>query len=709
MIKTVSDILEQYNPKKGTLETALLRLGITTGADTTTVQYENQVALNTIYENIVWAYRCINYIATNLARLEWKFYQVKGEEKNEVTDDPRLYIFKSPNKYQTPYDFKMESIVRLEMQGEMYWEMDIRNKMLVALYPDWRSEEVEPLVDGRRGITAYRRTLSNGSVSIYPADKVFYLHYINPTNQWRGLSPLRPVRNAAENDLNAVYFNKQFFKQGGRPSGVFTTDEKLTKVEADRLEATVKRKYQSVEQMHELLILWGGLKFNPLNSMNMTDMQFKDLRGMNREEIITAYGLSLEVLGLGEKTYTNVQYYRKLSWTETLIPKNEKIVGLINKSLLPAITGQDDIILEVDYDDVEALKEDRASMMTDYQKAFQMAAVTPNEIREKVLGLDPIDEPEMDVTYLPAMASPIGLEEEEQPAVVSTGTETPIVSTGTETSAVEEVVEEEEEQKTIKNTSDLYVIKKQLSANDRRILWQNRQKVATKWQQILKIEVLSYFKEQHDYINSRLDNYLGKSVMKAGLYDTTYWEKRLKDKSKPLIAAAMGDTAQRILDLTDQTFDVNSPYVRAILGQRVNKLSHFVNETTDKKIKALIEKALQENLEAGIQAQKIAIKEILNEFFEGGYAEHRADLIAQTEAMGAVNGGIMAGIEQSEEFERKMWLTCRDDRVRETHIPMDGVVINYNDMFILPDGQQMEYPQDYNERCVLMATDLPVT
>jgi hypothetical protein len=219
---------------------------------------------------------------------------------------------------------------------------------------------------------------------------------------------------------------------------------------------------------------------------------------------------------------------------------------------------------------------------------------------------------------------------------------------------------------------------------------------------------MEFFEEQYKEINSNLTEYMGKAMIKASVFNTSYWEKRLADKARPLISATMGDAARQILDMTGQSYDPNQPVVRAILGQRVNQFSHFVNETTDKKIKYKIEQALQDNIEGGIAAQRLAVKEVLSEYLLGKAAESRANLIAQTEAMAATNGGIMAGIDQSEEFERKMWLTSRDDRVRETHIPMDGVVVNYNEMFVLPDGQEMEYPQDYNERCVLMATDLPL-
>lgn len=380
--------------------------------------FGDQGAINQLYDNIIWTYRSIGFIASNLATVPWKVYKKTPtksdpDEKIDVTDSPQFEILKKPNRFQTLYDFKFESYARLSLQGELFWELDYRpaiNKIL-GIYADWRSEEVKILPDSEFMIAGYERNI-NGNKITYQRDQIIYLKYFNPYDALRGLSPLRPSRHSSTMELNAIGFNKNFFKQGARPSGVLTTDQKLNTVEEERLREQIRSKYQSLNQMHEIMVLWGGLSFTPLNTMSMTDMQFQQLREMNREEIIAGFGLSLEVLGLGQKTYENVKYYRRLAWTETLIPLNKKFSESLTMFLIPKLIGRNtgEYVIEPDYSKVEALKEDRSQKTKDYSEGFKSGALTPNDIRQDVFGKDPIKMPEMDMTYLPFNVMPMGVE-----------------------------------------------------------------------------------------------------------------------------------------------------------------------------------------------------------------------------------------------------------------------------------------------------------
>jgi HK97 family phage portal protein len=698
-VKVVDQILDQYDPtKQRSLEQAMARLGILTGYDTTTGQFQNQQTLNSIYEKVTWAYRCIGFIASNLAQLPWKFYKVDAKgNKTDVTDRPEFLIFKTPNKEQTPYDFAFESLVRLLMQGEMFWELDIRGSKLVAIYPDWRSEEVEAVLDAEKGIVGWWRSI-NGKRKQYTTDQVFMIKYLNPRNIYRGLSPLQVASNAAEMDLDAISFNKNFFKQGARPSGMLTTEKVLTEEQERRLEEKLKRKYQSVDQMHEIMIAWGGLKYEVLNSMSMSDMQLKELRQYNRDEIITTYGLSLEVLGMGEKTYTNVQFYRRMAWTETLIPLGKKIEALINKKFIKFLVRDTSIVMEMDYSGVEALKEDRTIKMGDYSKAFGCGAITPNEIRVDVFGKDPIkDIPEMDKPWIPAMAAPMG--EEPAQGEVGPGTNP---NEDDATGQEEDNLDEDQKMKQLLNGKEYLTltIAKRLTRAQRTALWRNRIYRIRKWVPIFKLEIKAFFKKQHRVILEHIDDYLGSR--KSGPYDTAYWEKQMADEFEGLFEAALGESANVVLAsiAAGATLDITSPVVRSVLNQRVRRFSHFVNSTTDQEIKTRIGQALQDFQEQGIAAQARAVKEVLNDYFEGTYAEQRARLIAQTESVGAMNAGTYIGMVEGG-FKYKMWLTSRDDRVRDNHL-IDGQIKKVNEPFELIDGTKMDYPQDYYERCVEM-------
>ena len=76
----------------------------------------------------------------------------------------------------------------------------------------------------------------------------------------------------------------------------------------------------------------------------------------------------------------------------------------------------------------------------------------------------------------------------------------------------------------------------------------------------------------------------------------------------------------------------------------------------------------------------------------------RAELIARTESCTTMNAGSTV-LYQSEGIEQKEWISVQDDRTRDAHLIMDGVVVPITDKFEVPatsqsDGAWMEYPGD---------------
>ena len=135
------------------------------------------------------------------------------------------------------------------------------------------------------------------------------------------------------------------------------------------------------------------------------------------------------------------------------------------------------------------------------------------------------------------------------------------------------------------------------------------------------------------------------------------------------------------------------PSVRNEIGRRAKELSHFVNTTTNKEIKKILEEA---------EASRASIKEkarVIQEWFDE-ISPQRANLIARTETYGASNLGTFEGIRQAK-VNGKMWITSRDERVRYSH-QIDGDVALAESDFFLLDGSAVPYPQDFNERCVII-------
>ena len=606
------------------------------------------------YRNIVWVYRAVSLLANNMASVPLGFFQVKNDGSEvPITSHEFDLILKQPNKFQTASSFKIESFSRLLLQGELFWELtlDSRNRVQ-GIYADWRSDEVRIKGDNKELITAFIR-----NNRVFTPEEVFYIKFFNPFSVRRGASPLFAIRNSIDLDLSAVDYNKNFFKNGMQFSGVFSTDRVLTAKEADRLNESIRQKWSSKKNMHKPGLMWGGLKFQPLNDMSLKDADFIELRKMNREEIAGAYGVPLEVLGLGKNTFENLKFARRLLWTETIIPLMNQFVEMINVFLVPRLTNTPGIILKADFSKIEALKEDRAKKREDYVQGFKNAAITPNDMRTDVFGKKPIEDPAMDSTYLPANIVPVAS----------------------------------------KSAKALKINIPDKAARDK--LWHDKVKRLDKFEKSFIAKLKTYFRKQEKDVIAKLKKQLRRKgselVETRTVFDLKKWIKELEVIGAAELAKVFKDVVDT-LNVTDSGVILNDPVILDALGKRVIKFSKSINDTTSRQIA----KQLVEGFKNGEGLEQLSAR--IQTVFEAA-TESRAALIARTEVFGASNFSTQMVFERVG-IQTKVWLTSRDARVRFSHT-IDGQVVKTNEMFTLQDGTQMPFPQDFNERCSMTSGD----
>ena len=78
--------------------------------------------------------------------------------------------------------------------------------------------------------------------------------------------------------------------------------------------------------------------------------------------------------------------------------------------------------------------------------------------------------------------------------------------------------------------------------------------------------------------------------------------------------------------------------------------------------------------------------------------KYRAELIARTESCSTMNAGSMV-LYGAEDIQMKEWISVQDDRTRDAHLLMDGVVVPITDKFEVPattqtEGAYMDYAGD---------------
>lgn len=633
--------------------------------DTTEEAYGDVEAIAETYEKLVWVYRCISVIATNIASLPIKIYRVDASgNKTDISSSPDFNIIYKPNSFQTQYDFWMESISRLQLQGELFWELDFQGGARPkVMYADWRSEEVTIKTDPEQFITQFIR-LVNMKQYKYDPRQVFFIKHFNSSSVTRGMAPLRSGRQVLTLELNALKYNVNFFKQGMKFSGILQTPDEINDAERKRLRESFTKIYSGTDKAHQVGILWGGLTFTPLNAMTMQEAEFTKLREMNREEICSIFGVPLEIAGVGRKTYENWKEARRSFWQETLLPLILKVYSLLNDFFVPMLTNRNDVLMEPDLSNVEALKEDRDIKAKRFFEGFKNVAVTPNEIRTEALGLDPVDDPAMNVPYIPLNLIP---------AIGSSSLQG---------------------ERAVGKASDY---------DYRTRLWYNKIIRITPHELILNRAMKRFFKRQaREVINNLRENKSKADLEIEGqVFNLEYWKQELEKVTSPIIADTVLDAINELLEKGEE-IDLTHPVIQRITGKRVTELSQFVNSTTAEKVGDIVRQGFSEGLSVDEIADQLTNAEgILGE----QVSTKRARLISRTEAYGAANSGTQDGMILGG-YERKMWLTSRDERVRESH-QIDGQVVGVNEFFVLADGEKVLYPQDYNERCVHIPTNEP--
>lgn len=141
---------------------------------------------------------------------------------------------------------------------------------------------------------------------------------------------------------------------------------------------------------------------------------------------------------------------------------------------------------------------------------------------------------------------------------------------------------------------------------------------------------------------------------------------------------------------------------------------HYAKAETASRVTGLIDKttldALNAQLVEGFEAGETidAIADRVQEVFADA-SRRRAITIARTETVRSSNFGAMESMRQAG-IQQKMWLSSRDDRVRESHGALDGVTIPVNGQFTSPvTGAFAVHPgafgvaeDDINCRCTVI-------
>ena len=285
-------------------------------------------------------YAIVDRITTTYAGIEWKLYRTaksgRDEDRVEVTRHAALDLWNAPNKFMTGPAFRESAQQHEELVGEQWWVIG-RSEFSTIPLELWpvRPDRMEPIPDPEDFLVGYVYTGPNGERVPLGVDDVIFLRRPNPLDPYRGMGAVQTILLDIDATRASAEWNANFFANSAEPGGIIEVPKRLSDAEFDEFNDRWREQHKGVSNAHRVGMLEAGMKWVD-RKYSMRDMQFTELRAVNREIIREAFAFPKPLLGAVDDVNRANADAAELVFARWLIkPRLERIREMLNTRLLP--------------------------------------------------------------------------------------------------------------------------------------------------------------------------------------------------------------------------------------------------------------------------------------------------------------------------------------------------------------------------------------
>lgn len=282
---------------------------------------------------VATVYACQKIIAEGVAMLPLFLYRKEGRNKFPASELP-LYeaLHVLPNPEMTAFGLRSTMMTRAVREGNAFAQI-VRNGFGQVI-------ELYPLVNGYMRIERdansdllYVWTRMDGSRRYFRVHEILHLRGLSGDGIV-GYSPISEARNSFETATVMDEYNRAFYENGGRPSGVLESPELLDNGAAERMRKSWEEMNGGVKNAGKIAVLEQGTKYTPIN-IAQTDQQYIEQKKLSREEIASIFRVPAHMLNaLDRATFASVEEMSQEFIDYTLTPWLVQWEQTIYKDLL---------------------------------------------------------------------------------------------------------------------------------------------------------------------------------------------------------------------------------------------------------------------------------------------------------------------------------------------------------------------------------------
>lgn len=581
-----------------------------------------------------WVYACVARRSMGLAQIEFKLYQLKKNgEVEELIEHELLELLYRVNPEMTKYNFIQLSVIYRDLLGASPWVLSKTNEN--DKYPSniyiARPEYFKVQKDKEGQTVGYNYEIGTFKKT-YSQDEVIFLKNYNPKNPDKGIGVIEAVRMTAENDDYILQSNSNLLKNNSRPSGFLELAGNANKETIKRLKKEFKNKYQGYENAYDVQILEGGMKFKPV-SLPPKDLDFIESRKMNRDEILSIFGVPKPVLGVFEdvnRASALAAEYAFNKWT--LEPLATEMIEQLNEFLVPKFGTN----LWLSF---EPLARDDQEMELKQKTESWNKWKTTNEIRE-MEGLEAIKGG--DYIYMPLSSMPlIGGEKKSEQYIKIKAVPSGQINLKTQKLIRRRIlnrnlsikrIAEKASRKIVSQLVDkkkivLRIVEKKdnsITDDQKKVFYKSRMEREVKLESLWKNKFIQFFEEQKSrFINSLNENYK-KAVAEAYGVSKTAELQATIDLITPLMYETVMAGIAGASELIGENIILDMDFIKEWLEKVGEEIGETINNTTIDSFAETLKEGVDNGEDIGELRKRV---EAVFDFA----IDYRAEMIARTE------------------------------------------------------------------------------
>ena len=658
--------------------------------------YYDALNLSTFKESL-YLFIGVSMIRDTVSSIPLQMHRIVNSDGDteEVFDDPFLDLMERPNYRQTRLEFMKLAVSYYLLAGETFWYFEREGEngapsAMVNMRPDY----VEIIFNGEKSeVVAYEfRKYDGTSIKIRPED-VLHIKNIDPTNPARGVGVVRPATTRIITEKEASKYQAATFKSQGRPDIAVFTDQDLTEETADDARVKWDKVYNSPNERKSAGFFGASVKDIKLLNVSPKEMDGIESMKFLRDDILAALRIPKQMIDT-DVNYNNSKVAYATYIRQACEPVIDTFYDIVNNKWLTDQNAAEDKFLMYETE----VGEDRELILKEATETKRAGLITQNEGRQllgwpSVDGGDEFDDPSGNLFQLAMKRKAL---RKRAKAVLR---KRPILRKKLiAVRAVATMYEAERHYADVKRQRNPVFHSEEMKDAYVRTYNASIDKKS------------NIFADTVGFYNEGLLKRVLKQIEEFGVnpdrvFDPVVEIPEAKAIFVPLMKAMYAKAGQDTMDSIARGFTgkaseqfVSLDEVVAALERRAEFFILSMLNTDFKQLRDIITQGLSD----GVGVEEIGRN--LRKYFDD-MTTARARTIARTETGRLVSQATDEAYRQSSVVTGKIWLTARDNKVREIEGTVNDHVHNENKTVapggVFPNGEQFPGELTINCRCAL--------